>query len=170
MANVYTSPMDFHEGERKMQSLLHVPFMDNPTTPGLSPHATRLLHVSSLLALGTLDDEGRPWTTLLGGEPGFARSLGQSVIGVKTIVDKKYDPVVELLVGGKQDGEVHENGRGGRLMSALGIHLATRDRVKLAGRIVAGALGDFKSETEESESGAAEIQVVFAINRSLGVY
>jgi len=59
-----------------MHSLLHVPNSDNPTTPGMSPHATLLLHISTSLAIGTLDDDGRPWTTLFGGEPGFARSLG----------------------------------------------------------------------------------------------
>ena len=168
MASIYTSPLTWHEGEQKVQSILHVPQRDNPTTPGLSPYATRLLHISSMLALGTLDDDGRPWTSLLSGEPGFARSLGQSIIGVKTLVDRRYDPVVELLVGGRQDGEVHEIGKDGRPVSALGIHLATRDRVKVAGKMVAGALGDLNSGVQEDESGVAEIQVVFAIYQSIG--
>jgi len=168
MPQIHTDPMTFHEGERKLQSLLHVPSQYNPTSPGLSPHATRLLHISSLLALGTLDDRGRPWTTLLCGQPGFARSLGQSIISVKTLVDRKNDPVVELLVGGMHDGEVHEVGNNGRSISALGIHLATRDRVKLAGKMVAGALGDVDSKPGEMESSVAEIQVVFDIQSSLG--
>ncbi len=168
MSHINTNPMTFHEGERKLHSLLHVPPQYNPTSPGLSPHATRLLHMSSLLALGTLDDEGRPWTTLLGGQPGFARSLGQSIIGIRTVVDRKYDPVVELLVGERQDGKVPEVGNYGRLVSALGIHLATRDRVKLAGKMFAGALGNLDSEDAEDENGAAEIQAVFVIQQSLG--
>lgn len=168
MSYIKTTPMTFHEGERKMHSLLHVPPQDNPTSPGLSPHATRLLHLSSLLALGTLDDEGRPWTTLLGGQPGFARSLGHSIIGVKTVVDGEYDPVITLLVGRRQEGKVHEVGNSGRLVSALGIHLATRDRIKLAGKMIAGALGSPGLEAEENDNSAAEIQAVFAIQQSLG--
>ena len=168
MANLHTSPVEWHEGEERMHSLLHVPHMDNPTIPGLSPHATRLLYLSSMLALGTLDDDDRPWTTLLGGQAGFARSLGQSIIGVKTTVDRRYDPVIRLLVGDKSDGEVHEINKDGRPMSALGVHLATRDRVKLAGTTLAGALGELGPDTEEEKCDTAELQVVFAINRSLG--
>ena len=155
-----------------MRSLLSVPDGYNPTSPGLSPHAKRLLHLSSLLAIGALDAEGRPWTTLLGGEPGFARSLGQSIIGVKTSADRKFDPVIGLLLGDKQDGEVHEEKGGGRVISALGIHLATRDRVKLSGKMVAGALGHYGSgsEADGDESGAAEVQLVFNIHQSLGKF
>lgn len=170
MSPIHTSPIQFHEGEKKMRSLLHVPDGYNPTSPGLSPHARRLLHISSLIAIGTLDADGRPWTTLLGGEPGFARSLGQSIIGVKTLVDRKYDPVIGLLLGNEQDGMIHKEIEAGRLVSALGIHLATRDRVKLSGKMVAGALEHHgpTSEAGEHENGTAEVQLVFAIQQSLG--
>ena len=169
MAPIYTAPIRFHEGEKRMRSLLHVPDGDNPTSPGLSLYAKRLLHISSLLAVGTLDAEERPWTTLLGGEPGFARSLGQSIIGVKTFVDRTYDPVIGVLLGDKQDGEVHEDKGYGRLISALGINLATRDRVKLSGKMIAGALGNHGPTSEADEGGGAtEVQLVFAIEQSLG--
>lgn len=156
-----------------MRSLLHVPDGDNPTSAGLSPYAKRLLHISSLLAVGTLDDhddEGRPWTTLLGGEPGFAKSLGQSIIGVKTMIDQKYDPVVEILLSDKQDGEVHEEEGRGRPISALAIHLATRERVKLSGTMIAGALLNHgpTPEAEQDGNGAMEVHLVFAIQQSLG--
>ena len=165
---LHTTPISFHEGEQRMRRLLHVPNGDNPTSPGLSPHATRLLQLSSLIAIGTLDNEGRPWTTLLGGEPGFARSLGRSVIGIKTLVDGKYDPVVNILVGSQPDGEVRETGQGGQILSALGVHLATRDRIKLWGKMFAGALGHHGPEAEEGQGGVAEVQLVFAIQQSLG--
>ena len=161
MASIQTTPIPFHEGEKRLRSLLHVPDGDNPTSPGLSPYARHLVCISSLLAIGTLDAEGRPWTTLLGGEPGFARSLGQSVIGIKTLVDRKYDPVIGLLVGNEHDGEVHEEKVNARLVSALGIHLETRDRVKLSGNMVAGALGNHGPNSEA--------ELVFAIQHSLGM-
>lgn len=165
---IRTTPISFHEGEQTVRRLLHVPDGDNPTSPGLSPHAARLLQLSSLIAIGTLDNEGRPWTTLLGGEPGFARSLGQSVIGIKTLVDSKYDPVIGILVGSQPDEEVREAGQGGRVMSALGVHLATRDRVKLWGKMFAGELGHHGPEAEEGQVNVAEAQLVFAIQQSLG--
>ncbi len=168
MAVIHTKPIEFHEGEVTMRSLLHVPEGDNPTSPGLSPHAARLLHKSSLLAIGTLDEEGRPWTTLLGGEPGFARSLGQSIIGVKILVDRKHDPVLNILLGKQQDGEVYEAGKDGRLMSALGIHLPTRDRVKLWGKMIAGAVSQPDTGADVKEDVRAEVQLVFAIQQSLG--
>ena len=170
MATIYTSPVRFHEGEEKMRSLLHVPHGDNPTSPGLSPYAESLLHVSSLLALGTLDADGRPWTTLLGGEPGFVRSLGQSIVGVKTLVDRRFDPVIGLLLGDKEDGEVHAGEGNGRVISALGLHLATRKRAKLSGKVVAGAFGQYRrtAEADEYGSGAVEVQLVFAIHQSIG--
>lgn len=169
MSRIYTTPLDFHEGERTVQSLLHVPSSENPTSPGLSPHASRLLHLSSLLAVGVVDDQGRPWTTLLGGQTGFVRSLGQSLVGVKTLVDREYDPVVEILVGDHKDSSAHEAGQNGRPMSALGVHLASRDRVKLVGRTVVCAVEDL-GQVKEHLHGVPEMQMVFAIQRSLGMY
>ena len=170
MATIYTSPIRFHEGEEKMRSLLHVPHGDNPTSPGLSPYARGLLQISTILALGTLDADGRPWTTLLAGEPGFARSLGQSIVGVKTIVNRRVDPVIGILLGDKEDGEVHGGEGNGRVVSALGLHLATRKRVKLSGKMVAGASGQYRRtvEADEDGNGAEEVQLVLAIQQSIG--
>ena len=151
-----------------MHSLLHVPNQDNPTAPGLTPYGAHLLQKAPLIAIGTLDDDGRPWTTLLGGEPGFARLMGNPIIGIKTIVDTRYDPVMHLLVGAKQDGEVSEEKSESRIFSGLAIDLATRSRVKIAGRMVAGALGRIGSQPREDDTGAGEAQLVFKVEQSLG--
>ncbi|MCJ1273346.1 hypothetical protein MMC21_001137 [Puttea exsequens] len=79
------------------------------------------------------------------------------------MVDRGHDPVVEILLGGQQDGEVLQEGRDGRIMSALGIHLASRNRIKLWGRMIAGAL----SSADKTEA-AAEAQLVLGITQSLG--
>ena len=169
MAFVHPGSLGWHEGEEKMHSLLHVPHQDNPTAPGLTSYGAHLLRMAPLMALGTLDDGGRPWTTLLGGEPGFARPIGPSIIGVKTLVDSRYDPVVHLLVGGEQNGEVSKEKNNGRLFSALPIDLATRSRVKIAGRMVAGALGSFDSRSKEDGDSIGEAQLVFKVEESLGM-
>lgn len=168
--------LPWHEGEQRAHALLHGHDMDNPTLSSLAPRAGYRLQHDPLLAIGTVDAEKRPWTTLWGGEAGFARPIAQDIIGVKTVVDGKFDPVVEALVGGRGNSQiVREEGKG-RMVSGLSIHLDQRHRWKLYGRMVAGALGrrgneeggEGKTETAETESGNGEVQIVLRIEQSLG--
>lgn len=144
-----------------MHKLLRVPHMDNPTEPYLSPYATNILVRSPIIALGTLDSEGRPWTTLWGGEAGFSQQVAQSIIGMKTTVNRELDPVLTTLLGDLKDGEVYQEKGVGKMVGGLAIDLESRRRVKLYGRMIAGAL----SSTEE---GLAEVQLVVKIEQSLG--
>ena len=157
----FEAATQWHAGEEEMHKMLRVPQHDNPTQPYLTPQAQNLLIRSPLIALGTLDAQGRPWTTLWGGEPGFSRAIAQSIIGVKATVDRAYDPIIETLLGGKADGEVVQEQGTGKMVSGLAIDLESRRRVKLYGRMVAGAL----SATEE---GIGEVQLVVKIEQSLG--
>lgn len=168
MAVDYASNVSWHEGEREMQSLLHVPEQENPTSCGLAPYAIRILHRSHLLAIGILDDDGRPWTTLLGGQPGFARYLGQSsIVGVDTVADRKFDPVLSILTGDQHVGEVTRDGSDSRIMAGLAVRLDSRDRVKLSGRIVAGSFGHMWSGGGK-ENAEGHAQLVMKIEQSLG--
>jgi hypothetical protein len=157
----YEAETQWHAGEEEMHKLLRVPNQDNPTSPYLTPHAANFLIRSPLIALGTLDSEGRPWTTLWGGEPGFSRPIAQSIIGVKTTVDRLNDPVVEKLLGDTADGEVVQEKGAGKMVGGLAIDLENRRRVKLYGRMVAGALA-------ATEKGIGEVQLVVKIEQSLG--
>lgn len=165
----FSMALPWSPGEEKMHRLLRVPEQDNPTSSMLTPQAAFMLQRAPLLAIGTLDAEQRPWTTVWGGEPGFSMSLAASIIGVRTAVDGKYDPVVEALVGGNGDGEVvRETGRG-RMVGGLTIDLATRKRVKLFGRMVAGALSRAEGDGDgKGEGSHGEIQLVVRIEQSLG--
>ena len=153
----------WNEGEVRMHQVMHVPEQGYPTRPGLSFHAQRLLHMSSLLALGVVDEQGRPWTTLIGGEAGFARSLGQSIVGVKALADVQQDPVLQTIL--QHSRNKNNQGDDARTdfqeFSALGIHLATRDRVKIQGQL----LGAGVVSTHENIS---EVQIAFAVKGSLG--
>ncbi|KAM0486966.1 hypothetical protein ACHAPX_000233 [Trichoderma viride] len=156
----------WHSGERAMHRETRNPRFENPTSDGLPmPYAVRVMH-SQLLALGTLDDEGRPWTTIWGGERGFARPVAEGVLGIRSAVDKEYDPVYGAFwksQDSKASSEPDEEGiirpEGGKMMSALSIDLETRDRVKLAGRLIAG--GDMPGPD-------SEVQLAFHIQESLG--
>jgi hypothetical protein len=159
--SLYEADTQWHEGEDALHKLLRVPQMDNPTQPYLTPHAGAVLMRSPLIAVGTLDAEGRPWTTLWGGEPGFSRPIAQSIIGIKATVDGKFDPVLESLLGNKADGEVVQAEGVGKMVAGVAIDLESRRRVKLYGRMVAGALVG-------TEDGVGEMQLVVKIEQSLG--
>lgn len=163
MAAVVFEEMKWLDGERKVQELMKVPYQDNPTVPMLSGGAATLLSRSPLLAVGTVDDNGKVWTTLWGGTPGFARGIPsmENVIAMKVPVDATYDPVVDSLMGANGQGSALR----GKMIGALAIDLETRRRVKLFGRAIAGALG----QTEIDERDASELQLIVNIEQSLGV-
>ncbi|KPM36645.1 hypothetical protein AK830_g9936 [Neonectria ditissima] len=152
---------DFHEGERAMHQLLKVPRQNDPTSPGLPMRYAMRVMQSSLVALGTLDDAGRPWTTVWGGDRGFARPVAEGVLALNSAVDTKHDPVFRALWAGAEveDGAVVQTGAGdGKEMAALSIDLETRDRVKLMGKMIAGA----------ATGRGKEVQMAMAVTGSLG--
>jgi hypothetical protein len=163
--------MPWNEGEVKMHNLLRVPAQDNPTASMLTPQASFMLQKGPLLALGTLDSQSRPWVTLWGGSQGFSQPLGGGLIGTRTFVDGAHDPVVQALVGNAVDGEMMQPEGGGKMLAALAIDLMTRKRVKMAGRMVAGSLGEVdvkrQNHTEDSIK-QKQIQLVTKIDQSLG--
>lgn len=131
-----------HEGEVAVQKMLKVPVSGNPAHPGLPAAHARRIAVSPLLALGTVDAQGRPWTTLLGGEAGFAGAVAENVLGVRSLVDDG-DPVLEALWAGagqgSGDGEGEEVVQRDAVMAGLSIDPMTQDRVKVGGRLVVAA-------------------------------
>ena len=160
--------LPWHEGEIAMAKAMKVPNMDNPTVPMLSPQLANHSRVVPLIAIGTLDKQGRPWTTLWGGEKGISQPIAQGILGVRSQVVTHHDPVVEELVGKEGDGTVVREEGVGRMVSGLTIDLETRKRTKLFGRMVAGALTLREDEATDSQQSIAEVQLVLKIEQSLG--
>ncbi|KAJ5928895.1 Riboflavin synthase-like beta-barrel [Penicillium verhagenii] len=157
-----TGPMPWHDGEEKVHHLLNAPEVDNPSTPFLSPRAGAFLQQAPLVALGTLDEKGRPWSTLWGGQAGFAGPIAESIIGLRALVDSRGDPVVRELLGNQDEmnSKYEEMApRQGKMVSGLAIDLENRRRVKLFGRMMAGSLND---------GDVAQAQLVVKIEESLG--
>lgn len=175
MAFVLAGEVQWHEGEKKMHRVMHVPPAENPTAAFLSPGAAALAQRCPLLALGTLDEQGRPWSTVWGGQAGFVGPVAQSIIGIRNVVDGTHDPVAEILLGGELAGTIVKEPPPGRLMSALPIDMESRRRVKLMGRMVAGSMEEDSRETPENRSindsstgKAAQVQLVMKVEGSLG--
>lgn len=204
---LFYHPLPFHPGEISLHQKLHISQnlnndIENPTIPHLSPLLSRQLQISPLIALGTLDCQGWPVTTLLGKSGGsgsgieeeggegeeeepLAQPLGRNgVMGIKSQVEGLWDPVVEVLVGGKGDGDGgsgsgsgsekvvvrrEEEGKG-RMISGLTIDLERRKRVKFFGRMVVGALGWRRRGEEEDgrEESIAEMQLVLKVEQRYG--
>jgi NAD(P)H-flavin reductase len=160
--------MPWHEGELAMAKDMRVPDMDNPTFPTLSPQLANHAQIAPLIAIGTLDKQGRPWTTLWGGEKGISQPVAQGVLGIRCQVVRQHDPVVEELVGKEGNGTVVREEGVGRMVSGLTIDLETRKRTKLFGRMIAGALSMREDEATESKQSIAEVQLVLNIEQSLG--
>ena len=160
--------MAWHEGEIAMAKAMRVPDMDNPTVPTLSPQLANHARIAPLIAMGTLDKQGRPWTTLWGGEKGISQPIAEGILGIRSQVVRQHDPVVEELVGKEGDGTVVREEGVGRMVSGLTIDLETRKRTKLYGRMIAGALSMREDEATETQQHVAEVQLVLKIEQSLG--
>jgi NAD(P)H-flavin reductase/predicted pyridoxine 5'-phosphate oxidase superfamily flavin-nucleotide-binding protein len=166
----------WHEGEVAIHKRTRVGEYDNPTTPFLAPRYGNWIQRYPMMAIGTLDDDDRPWCTVWGSDQlPIAQPVAQSVMGVRTTVDASFDPVVQAIYQGKDDGEVFRAEGKGRLMSGLSIHLEERSRVKLAGQVIAGALtanepSDAKPELHDDVKvgKSGELQLVVKIDQSLG--
>ncbi|KIX96405.1 uncharacterized protein Z520_07671 [Fonsecaea multimorphosa CBS 102226] len=166
----------WHEGEVAIHKRTRVGSYDNPTSPFLTPRAANMIQRYPMIAIGTLDDHDRPWCTVWGSDQlPIAQPVAQSVMGVRTTVDASFDPVIQAIYKGKDDGEVIREEGKGRLMSGLSIHLEERGRVKLAGQVVAGALTanepvtDGNEPKDDAQTGkSGEVQLVVKIDQSIG--
>jgi hypothetical protein len=155
--------MPWHEGERKMHSLMATPRdQGNPTSPFLTPGAAAAVGQFPLLAVGVQDNEGRPWTTIWGGDPGFARPVPGSHIALRVPIDKNYDPVVEALMGEDKSPGMRVEGLQEKMIGGLTIDLEARRRVKLYGKAVAGAM------VVPTKDRPDQIELITHIEQSLG--
>ncbi|RKU49335.1 hypothetical protein DL546_009864 [Coniochaeta pulveracea] len=160
MASLSEQPV-WHPGEVAVHKLLSAPnsAYEKPGSKGLpAPYAYRIT-ASPIVALGTLDPGDRPWTTILGGERGFARPVARDTLAVASLVDRQHDPVVNALLGDSGEGEVvHPDG--GKVISALSIDLENRDRVKISGRMAVGVT--------TGRDSVGELQMLVKVEETLG--
>jgi predicted pyridoxine 5'-phosphate oxidase superfamily flavin-nucleotide-binding protein len=118
----------FHKGEQALQKLYGVKDQMESFARGVIRHYMPMQHREfyaqlPLLNIGTLDDKGRVWSSVVTGQPGFLSSTGTH--GKTLRVNSKPlpgDPLNETLVNGGYIG-------------VLGLELHTRRRNRMSGRI-----------------------------------
>lgn len=164
--------LPFNEGERALHNKFHVPHRDNPTSTFLSQYGQFMVPRAPLIGLGALDDDGRPWSTVWGGETGFSSVIDTDIVGMRAVVDRVHDPVVQSLfenVKGNDGSSVRVNSQG-KMISGVTIDLENRKRVKLYGKVIMGTLEDPEDEEKSGLEGKrGHAQLVVKIEESLGM-
>jgi len=116
----------FHRGEKEIQSRLGI--QEQMEEKGRRVIRDRIPEKNldfftqlPLLTIGTVDECGRPWASVLAGKPGFARAIDPLKLEVKA--RPVYgDPLNKALIDGANIG-------------ALGLDFETRGRFRVNGRI-----------------------------------
>jgi len=128
-----------HEGELRLQKLRHTPSELADVIPNYIHGDMPLQHAEffaglSYLPLGTLDDQGRPWASLLVTQSNDDPSVGIIVAGhSQTDIFAEanpHDPFVRALGEKQSPAPVSE-----RLFAGVGMDFTNRRRNKLAGMI-----------------------------------
>lgn len=137
--------------EEGLHNLLLIPPQDSASSPYLRAGVANILSRTPLIVLGAVDASGRPWITIWEGERGFSRAIGESCIVVRAIVDRKFDPVVETLVGTESRGEVIKDLEGERSkgVDILGIDLENSTQINMHGTMLSGALAEEENQRGE---------------------
>ncbi len=131
----------FHAGEQQVQRRIGV--RDQIERAGrnmirdyLPDQHRALFEALPLLVVGSMDDQGRLWASLLAGEPGFVRSPSPHSLRVQA-EPLPGDPLIDQL-------------RVGAPLGLLGIQLETRRRDRANGRIATRESGSFSVQVEQS--------------------
>jgi hypothetical protein len=121
----------WHPGEQAVQAIIHLPERVSITAiVDRLPEQHRIFHTSRLhfLPVTTLDQQGRPWASIIcskDGMPGFISSPNDALLKIKARL-WLGDPIIQNC------SQLHD---GKSLFSGIGLEVSTRRRNKFAGHI-----------------------------------
>ncbi|KAG0316533.1 hypothetical protein BGZ99_006837 [Dissophora globulifera] len=148
----------WHDGERKIQDLLHVREAVEGASRIFRPYLTHQQEhfVAGLkyIYLGTLDKEGRPWVSMVTGPRGFMGNSQGLTLEVKTIMPPS-DPIFANL----NRGEVCRNGS--HKFGGISIDFTNRRRNKINGAA-------FPAEILVADEETGELHVRFTVEQTIG--
>ena len=131
----------FHAGEQQVQERLGVrdeiePWARKVVRGHLPDEHRRFYARLPFVVMAARDASGRPWATLLAGEPGFVRSPDARTLAIDAR-PAAGDALEDALVPGADLG-------------FLGIELATRRRNRINGRVVATGVAGFEAAVDQT--------------------
>jgi uncharacterized protein len=136
----------FHSGELAVQRRAGVAGMASRIGNGIHaavpPAAAAFLAQRSWIVLATADAKGRPWASVVSGPPGFASVL--TGIGGETGVRLATHPV--------EGDPLAANLAISKYVGLLAIDLATRRRMRVNGRLIAGSEAAILLGTDQAYS------------------
>lgn len=126
MNDTYSWESPFHEGEQAIQSRLGIrDRIERQGQRAIRPYMTEQHQefVTGLpfIVAGSVDGQGRPWASLLTGDPGFVRPLGDKRLRVASL-PWELDPIAGAI-------------REGADVGLLGIDMTNRRRNRFTGRV-----------------------------------
>lgn len=135
-----TEPSPFHSGEQQIQERLGVresiePWARKVVRPFLPEEHRQFYGSLPFVVAAARDTRGRPWATILAGQPGFLTSPDPG-----SLVSTSLPATGDALAGAFSEGAD---------AGFLGIELATRRRNRVNGRIAAAGKGGFTLGVEQ---------------------
>lgn len=139
--NRFTQQSPFHQGEKILQQRIglsdKIEAMGRKVIRSFMPDQHRQFFAQlRYVAMGSVDEEGWPWATILTGDTGFMSSVTPDSLSVNVHVQKD-NPVFRGIKSGKPVG-------------MLGIDLSTRRRNRLNGRISEHRSDGFSLSVDQS--------------------
>ena len=144
----------------------------NPTSTAFPPAHGKRIAENELMAVGVLDDSGRPWTTIWGGQRGFADRIAEGTLRIRALVDRMHDPVAQALlpitVDGRHQQQCPDTASDGlKLISGISIDFESRDRVKVMGRLLAAEILE-RDKNQPDGKLVSEVQLSMRVQESTG--
>ncbi|MDW3225207.1 MAG: pyridoxamine 5'-phosphate oxidase family protein [Paracoccaceae bacterium] len=136
-----TTPSPFHEGEKTLQVRAGKreaieAFGRRAIRPFMPDQHRSFFATLPFLVVGSMDDGGRPWASILARRPGFVQSPSNTRLDVKAM-PVKDDPLAKNL-------------KTGAAIGILGIDLGTRRRNRMNARVASVKSGSFSLEVDQS--------------------
>ena len=141
MDTIIDNTTPFHPGERAVQERLGVreaiePFARQMIRPFIPEQHRAFYRQLPFIVAAARDAAGRPWATLLAGEPGFIDSPGPQCLDIRSVL-----PAGDALADGLEFGAD---------LGLLGIDFASRRRNRVNGRIIARDHGTLRLAVAQS--------------------
>ncbi|KAJ3112679.1 hypothetical protein HDU96_004309 [Phlyctochytrium bullatum] len=153
------SPYIWHSGEKEVQARTQSPLARFPLPRSMPEQHQLFFSNLAYFAFATLDAEGRPWSSILVGSPGFVRNDGENVLHVDCM-SFGLEPTARNLADA-------ENGSQLNLIAGLGIDFTNRRRNKVAGNILASKVTPVE-KAAAAKNGRVRLQMQLLTTQSLG--